>query len=64
MVKAVAHQASTMQNLEDADVVGEFSALKPFGHDYFFRVLDVLKGGRVLETEVEVLRFRSGTLPS
>ncbi len=64
MVKAVAHQASTMQNLGDADVVGEFSALKAFGNDHFFRVLDVLKGGRILETEVEVLRFRSGTLPS
>ena len=53
-----------MQNLEDADVMGEFSALKPFGQDFFFRVQDVLKAGRILETEVEVLRFRSGTLPS
>lgn len=63
-VEAVAHQASTMQNLEDADVAGEFSTLKPFGHNYFFRVLNILKAGRILETEVEVLGFTSGTLPS
>ncbi|KAF6218388.1 hypothetical protein HO133_005735 [Letharia lupina] len=52
-----------MLNLEEADVMGEFSALKPFGHDYFFRIVDVLKAGKILETEVEVLRLRSANSP-
>lgn len=53
-----------MQTFEDSEVVGEFSALKQFGQDYFFRVLDTLKAGRILETDVEVLGLRSGTLLS
>ena len=64
MARAEVQQASAMRNLEDADLVGEFSALKPFGQDSFFRVLDILEAGRILETEVEVLGLRSGTLPS
>ena len=54
----------TMQNFEDADVVGEMSAPRAFGQDYFFRVVDVLKPGRILETEVEVLGFGSSASSS
>lgn len=61
MFEAEVDQASSMQSSEEADVMGEFSALKPFGHDDFFRIVDVLKAGKILETEVEVLRPRSGT---
>lgn len=64
MAEAEVRQASVMPNLEHADVVGDFSALRPFGQDYFFRVLDIVKAGKILETEIEVLGLRSGTLPS
>ncbi|CAD6567228.1 MAG: hypothetical protein ASARMPRED_000553 [Alectoria sarmentosa] len=63
MAGAEVQQASAMRNLEDADLVGEFSALKPFGQDSFFRVLDILEAGRILETEVEVLGLRSEVPP-
>ena len=54
-----------MQNFEDADVGGEMSAPRAFGEDYLiFRVVDVLKPGGILETEVEVLGFGSSTSSS
>ena len=55
------HQPSTMQNVQDINIVGESSILKPFGQGYFYRVLDTLRPGRNLETEVEVLELGSGT---
>lgn len=57
-------QASVMRDLEDTDVLGGFSPLKPFGQDYFFRALDIWRAGRTLETEIEVLELGSSTLPS
>lgn len=53
-----------MQNLEDADVVEETSAPGQHGQDCFFKVVDILKPGRTMETEVEVLGFRSSALSS
>lgn len=64
MAEPQVQQASVMRNLEDADLVGEFSPLRPVGQKYFSRVLDVLKTGKTLETEIEVLGLRSGILPS
>lgn len=52
-----------MQNSEDVDLVGEMSSPKSYGQGQFFRVLDALKPGRILETEVEVLGLRSSTPP-
>ena len=60
---AKAHKAK-MQSSEDADDLGEMSALTSTGQDYSFKVVDVLKPGGVIETEVEVLGFRSSALPS
>lgn len=60
MTETEAHQASTMYISEDADAVGESSILNPFGDGYLFRVLDVLKPGGFLETELEVLGLKSG----
>ena len=53
-----------MQNIEDARVLGVTSVSKPFGHGDSFRILNTLKPGRILETEVEMLGFRPSALPS
>lgn len=64
MVEAQAGSASIMQNLEDVEVVGDFSAPIPFGETYLSRFQDIVRGDRVLETELEVLDPRSGTVLS
>ena len=53
-----------MQNLEDTEAVGRFSAPVPFGNAYFSRFLDVVKTGGVLETEIEVLDHSPGIVLS
>lgn len=63
IVKVKARKAA-MQNPEDADVVEEMSAPGQNEQGYFFKFVDVLKPGRTVETEVEVLGFRSSTLSS
>ena len=53
-----------MQDGEDARIMEETSVSKPFGHRVSFRILNVLKLGRVLQTEVEMLGFHPSALPS
>ena len=52
-----------MRDFEGAEALIESSALKPFGQNHFFRVLNILKAERILETEVEVLELGPGALP-
>ena len=63
IVKVKARKAA-MQNLEDANVVEKMSVPGRNGQEYFFKVVDVLKPGRRMETVVEVLGFRSSALSS
>ena len=51
-----------MQDSEDADGDGELETMMYIGQGYLLRVVDVLKPGRIIEIEVEVLGLRSSTL--
>ena len=52
---------STMQDFRDVDGDGELETMMYIGGDYLLRVVDVLKPGRIIEIEVEVLGLRSST---
>ena len=51
-----------MQDSGDADGDGELETMMFIGGDCLLRVVDVLKPGRIIEIEVEVLELRSSTL--
>ena len=60
MVESKTHIISTMQAIEDINIVGVNSASKQEGQDNIVRVINILKPGGIIEFEVDVLGFRSG----